>query len=473
MLPYLTWLMIRQSLHITAALWTKSVTSPVPVISAVKDQNTCCSRGAVTLQPICIVTLIQQLMTSKHEHSTNFMDNIRSINSSVAFASMGAQMAPPPGYGPYCFRINGAIYHRAGALHPEDGESRKYAQLYILDSEEAAAQRLQLHENQRCHPHLMRTLSAWMATHNSFADACKMLYEVQQESVQDACLYNASPSIVSMAIIQDRENDPRRYNAPRSNEVAIIFQNADGEPPLHRDLIIHCRSKSNHDSRKTERISILDPNLEPMVYPLFFPYGDQSWGIDIPLLHRPQTLIAVRIPSLNPRTRVTQLQYYQYRLSTRRDFSPFLSAGKLTQQYIIDAYVKLEANRLNYIRQNQSQLRVERYRGLMDQFHTAIDGADFLPGKALILSSSFQGSPRNMMQNYQDAMAIVRQYGKPDLFITMTCNPQWPEIIENLHGHSAMHHPDLVACVFHLKLKELMDDITKNTFLVSQWQTFM
>ncbi|XP_018368319.1 PREDICTED: uncharacterized protein LOC108764532, partial [Trachymyrmex cornetzi] len=43
-----------------------------------------------------------------------------------------------------------------------------------------------------------------------------------------------------------------------------------------------------------------------------------------------------------------------------------------------------------------------------------------------------QGSPRNMLQHYQDAMAIVRKYGKPDLFITMTCNPNWREIRENL-----------------------------------------
>ena len=35
-----------------------------------------------------------------------------------------------------------------------------------------------------------------------------------------------------------------------------------------------------------------------------------------------------------------------------------------------------------------------------------------------------------MVQKYQDAMAIVRKYGKPDLFITFTCNPNWAEICE-------------------------------------------
>ena len=53
-------------------------------------------------------------------------------------------------------------------------------------------------------------------------------------------------------------------------------------------------------------------------------------------------------------------------------------------------------------------------------------------GKYIILPSTFIGSPRYMMQTYQDAMAIVRRFGKPDLFITMTCNPNWKEIQENL-----------------------------------------
>jgi hypothetical protein len=44
------------------------------------------------------------------------------------------------------------------------------------------------------------------------------------------------------------------------------------------------------------------------------------------------------------------------------------------------------------------------------------------------LPSSFTGGPRQMHKLYQDGMAIVRVFGKPDLFITITCNPKWPEI---------------------------------------------
>ena len=57
-------------------------------------------------------------------------------------------------------------------------------------------------------------------------------------------------------------------------------------------------------------------------------------------------------------------------------------------------------------------------------------------------------------------MAIVRHYHKPDLFITMTCNPQWPEIQNNLKpGETIQNRPDLVARVFKLKNDKYLDDI--------------
>lgn len=80
--------------------------------------------------------------------------------------------------------------------------------------------------------------------------------------------------------------------------------------------------------------------------------------------------------------------------------------------------------------------------------------------RPIILPSTFQGSPRNMRERYHDAMAMVTKYGKPDLFITMTCNPYWPEIKNNLfEGQTTADRPDLVARVFNLKFKALINDI--------------
>ena len=70
-----------------------------------------------------------------------------------------------------------------------------------------------------------------------------------------------------------------------------------------------------------------------------------------------------------------------------------------------------------------------------------------------------------MTNLYQDAMAVVRKLGKPDLFITFTCNPQWPEISENLlSGQTPTDRPDIVTRVFHLKLREFLQDIVGHIF---------
>ena len=67
-----------------------------------------------------------------------------------------------------------------------------------------------------------------------------------------------------------------------------------------------------------------------------------------------------------------------------------------------------------------------------------------------------------MHERQQDAMTYVRKYGHPDLFITMTTNPIWPEIRNNLlPGQEASDCPDLVASVFRLKLKKLLEIQTK------------
>ncbi|CEP09140.1 hypothetical protein, partial, partial [Parasitella parasitica] len=67
-----------------------------------------------------------------------------------------------------------------------------------------------------------------------------------------------------------------------------------------------------------------------------------------------------------------------------------------------------------------------------------------------------------MVQLYQDVMNSFRRFGKPNLFITFTCNSAWSEIADGLLVHQKpVDRPDLCARVFRQKLKELFDDIVK------------
>ncbi|GKD54194.1 ATP-dependent DNA helicase PIF1-like protein [Tanacetum coccineum] len=69
--------------------------------------------------------------------------------------------------------------------------------------------------------------------------------------------------------------------------------------------------------------------------------------------------------------------------------------------------------------------------------------------KRIVLPQTFIGSPRYMMQNYKDAMALCRAYGNPNLFITFTLNPKWPEIGEMLAyvpGQKSHDRPEVGTC---------------------------
>jgi hypothetical protein len=58
-------------------------------------------------------------------------------------------------------------------------------------------------------------------------------------------------------------------------------------------------------------------------------------------------------------------------------------------------------------------------------------------------------------------MALPAHFGRPDIFLTMTCNPRWAEIQDNLPaGADPLEHSDLVARVFYAKWMSLLQDIT-------------
>jgi len=63
-------------------------------------------------------------------------------------------------------------------------------------------------------------------------------------------------------------------------------------------------------------------------------------------------------------------------------------------------------------------------------------------------------------------MALVKKFWKLDLFITMTCNPNWPEILHELRlGEEANDRPDLTSRVFNMKLNALLKDLFQNGVL--------
>jgi hypothetical protein len=75
----------------------------------------------------------------------------------------------------------------------------------------------------------------------------------------------------------------------------------------------------------------------------------------------------------------------------------------------------IDESRLQYIIQNQKNLRMESIQGISDivtRGHT--NGNEI--GRRVILPASYVGGRRYMFQNYHDGLTIYRVYGPPDFF---------------------------------------------------------
>ena len=60
-----------------------------------------------------------------------------------------------------------------------------------------------------------------------------MLYEVEQEVQHNAAEHGLEMPQITMAFKHDCNQNPGWYNNPWLSEIAVIFENNDGEPPYN------------------------------------------------------------------------------------------------------------------------------------------------------------------------------------------------------------------------------------------------
>lgn len=180
------------------------------------------------------------------------------------------------------------------------------------------------------------------------------------------------------------------------------------------------------------------------------------------------------VTARGPRKFVTHQEWVRFHLHDRADapdspanapgkFTEYaLRCGRLFEEFLCDAEATIVLERLRWVATHQDDLRAELYQGVMDATgHDANMSAHHI-GKRIVLPASITGSPRDRHARCQDAMAVSRVCGKPTLFITMTCNPEWEDITSVLRpGETAADRPDIVQRVFALRVADLLDAVVK------------
>ena len=187
---------------------------------------------------------------------------------------------------------------------------------------------------------------------------------------------------------------------------------------------------------------------------MLFPFGERGFQAGV-------LYAGTRPTQQNSYTKVTMQDYFCYMFHYRRNQpNPYLSYGALSSQAKVDAHACVDENRLWYIMKHQKDIRMESIQGICDSISRGCtEGSEM--GKMTVLSASHTGGRRYVIQNYHDGIAICREYGPPDYFVTFTCNPKWLEIAEGIFepGQKPNDRDDIIVMVFNMKLEELLHDI--------------
>jgi len=311
--------------------------------------HSCCQGGRISLPkhrpfppPLC------NLIRFNGGPAANcFMKLIRQYNSMFAFTSLGVDIdrSINIGRGPYIFRINGVVHHRIGSLIPDQGNRPQYAQLYIYDTANEVQNRLDVYSSDLGsesvpNAHIVESLV-------SMFDQCNPLVK-QFRMARDRLLSPTAPD-VRIRLFGSSDTSVDRFSLPAVNELAALLV-GDMSSSMHPlDIVLESQQG------KFKRVPPTHPALMALQYPILFPYGDSGYQLGIKFRD-------VSTGFRGKRTDVSMMEFHGYYQHYRKgEPNPILCSGRLSQQYGVNAYSCVEANRLSFHFFNQKLLRSETY----------------------------------------------------------------------------------------------------------------
>jgi hypothetical protein len=318
--------------------------------------------------------------------------------------------------------LQGSLYSRSSPLLPQPGQEPRFGQIYILDQAAAEQQRAGMFEFTRSPiaRGIVNTLNILFTTFNPLALRFKRIATFVRERINGG---GPPPSNVTVTFNPDGRAalavdgataHPGTLNRPTANEVAA-FVPANSHPfPL--EVVVY------NNNGRLNTLYDTDQMYNALRFPLFFPRGEVGWHLD---LWRVQA-------QGEDRVRLTLQDWACFYLMSRCQGSPHLLQGRrLTEELMVDLYARIINMRLRYMKTQYNTQRRDTRNNIRAALHAAAGRNVTLRGAnlgteegATIIPGNFTGSQKQMQQLHADAMAIVRNMGKPDLFITFTCNPK-------------------------------------------------
>jgi len=426
-------------------------------------QYPCCRQRLRLARPEQPPALLQLFLDQSWQNAKVFRKHIRQFNNAFSFASYNAQRIQLPAGGPPTFNILGDSYHLMGPLRAPGEELARFAQIYFLDPEHQQDRRLNAslldrvgnQPSVRVVLDILRRLIE--GADNGEANRYYHEFKTGLQRQEEARAAGEEVDMTVCVLAGDRE-----FSGLACGDVGVVMADANlanGEQGCQRQprAIAVMERAPPGEGQGTRRVSSLSACYDSLTTVLFdikgvrpswspggIPYArddgeDGSEGEGGGEGHRGTR-----------RTHATCQEVCAHQLFTRDDPVHYPTAddnidflqpelffnperchqlrdvqhwgGRLHCQYVCDCFSRVLDHRLTFIRQHQDELRADIQGGLQDALGNEDDVGE--RGRRVVLPASVTGSRRDLHRRFQDALSYVRVLGLPQLFVTVTANPQ-------------------------------------------------
>ncbi len=158
----------------------------------------------------------------------------------------------------------------------------------------------------------------------------------------------------------------------------------------------------------------------------------------------------------------------------------FMLMVQLAQYWLMDFYLWVLDQRMSIIWEIKTRLMMGQTRQISFYLtkHEEQDrhAAGYIdePKNESYLPSSVHGSPHHMTALAKNALVLVSEFDWPHVFITLSCNPKWPEIVSQLlDAQTAFDSPDVTAAVFKSRLDQMKMNIRNGKYCDGHKPTYL
>jgi hypothetical protein len=258
-----------------------------------QEKINCCFNGSLHVEEPLIPDDLRSAILSPAVRQ-----HLRSYNMAMAMASVGHRK---DGFPDGVFVLSGRSYHRMGvSVVPAAGASHNFAQIYLLDTDDATNRRMEIF-NDRLNRRVLKQLHDLMLAYNPFVSQFK-----------------AAAASDAAELVWSSEDDIMRMTmgaiVSSYGSRAIVLQKYDQRADVHRLQYID----DGHSLYHT------------LAYPLLFPVGNTGWH------HRLQR------PDMSDRDKfhnVTLTDYGRYILMHRDPLSHLKQSGSLALECALHRYI--------------------------------------------------------------------------------------------------------------------------------------